>query len=138
MKTKIASAILFFFLFFPAFSAEVPSLKEVGVKADTLLQRTLLRIEYAWTNMSENVSFAWFALRDRAVLSRREAEARVRLGIVEAKEKASGMISDAQKSAGKAVDSAKEKTGDALNDAGDSIRDQYKKTKEKVGEVIFE
>ena len=115
MKTKIASWILLFFIFLPAFSAEVPSFQEAGGKADNIVRRTLDKLRQSWRGVKENISFAIYALRDKAVYSRREAEARARLAAKEAREKADEIISD-----------AKEKADDAIHQAKTTVRENDK------------
>lgn len=125
MKTKIASWILFFFALIPAFSAEVPSLKDAGDKADNIVKRTIGRLHRSWLGVKENISFAYYTLRDKAVYSKREAEARTRLAVKEAQEKAKDMISD-----------AKDKADDTIDDAKDAVKEKYRKAKKKAGEII--
>ena len=125
MKTKIASWILLFFIFLPAFSAEVPSFQEAGGKADNIVRRTLDKLRQSWRGVKENISFAIYSLRDKAVYSRREAEARARLAAKEAREKADEIISD-----------AKEKADDAIHQAKTTLRENDKTVEEKAGDLI--
>ena len=125
MKTKIASWILLFFTFIPAFSAEVPSFQDAGGKADNIVRRTLDKLRLSWRGFKENISFAVYSLRDQAVYSRREAEARARLAARDAQKKAEEMISD-----------AKEKADDSINQAKNAVRDKYRTAEKKVGDLI--
>ena len=124
MKTKIASWILLFFTFLPAFSAEVPSFQDARGKADHIVKRTLNRLRQSWRGVKENITFAIYTLRDKAVYSQREAEARARLAAKEAQEKAEEIISD-----------AKEKADDTIHQAKTTIRKQYHAAEDKVGEL---
>ncbi len=125
MKTKIASWILLFFTFLPAFSAEVPSFQAAGGKADNIVRRTLDKLRHSWRGVKENLSFAFYSLRDKGVYSRREAEARARFTVKETREKAEEIVND-----------AKDQAGNTIEEAGEAIRKQYRSTEQKVGEKL--